>query len=144
MREKKFLIIIADDDLDDQYIIQQAINETNLPHEVVLKKNGLELIDFLQKKNAYTEDTHPVPDMIIMDLNMPLLDGYGVLKQMKADERFREVPVYMLSTSRFEYDKLKSIELGAKDFFSKPYHFEDLKMIIKDICTRTFEFEGSK
>jgi DNA-binding response OmpR family regulator len=59
---------------------------------------------------------------------------------MKADDELKDIPVYVLSTSRFEYDKHKSLEYGAKDFFSKPYHFEDLKMIIKDICTKTLEY----
>src|SRR5687767_6089268 len=105
MKEKSFLIVIADDDLDDQYIIQQAIKETMIPHHILLVKNGLELIDLLQKRGAYQETALDKPDMIIMDLNMPLLDGYGVLKQIKADDNLKDIPVYVLSTSRFEYDK---------------------------------------
>jgi CheY-like chemotaxis protein len=144
MKDKNFLIVIADDDLDDQYIIQQAINETGLPHQVVLLKNGLELMDLLMKRGNYTESRTEKPDLIIMDLNMPLLDGYGVLRQMKASEELKDIPVYVLSTSRFEYDKHKSLDYGANDFFSKPYHFDDLKVIIRDICSKTLEYAGTK
>jgi CheY-like chemotaxis protein len=144
MKDKNFLIVIADDDLDDQYIIQQAIKETSLPHTISLVKNGLELMDLLQKRGSFAESSASRPDLVIMDLNMPLMDGYGVLKIMKSEEGLRDIPIYVLSTSRFEYDKLKTLEYGANDFFSKPYHFEDLKVIIKDICSKTLEFAGSK
>lgn len=142
MAEKQFLIVIADDDLDDLYIIQEAIRETGVDHKVLLLKNGLELMDMLLKRGVYEQSNLPVPDLIIMDLNMPLLDGYGVLKQIKVEEKLREIPVFVLSTSRFEYDRNKTLDYGANDFFSKPYHFDDLKVIVRDICNRTFEIAG--
>jgi CheY-like chemotaxis protein len=136
MEVKSFLIIIADDDRDDQYIIQQALKETKLKHHLVFVSNGLELVDYLLGKN----DQNPAaskPDLILMDLNMPLLDGYGVLEQVRSNNDLKDIPVYILSTSRFDYDKEKSLKLGATDFFSKPYQFEELKLIIKDICAKT-------
>ena len=142
MKEKN-LIVIADDDLDDQYIIQQAINETGIPHQVMLLKNGLELLDLLQGRGSYADQTIK-PDLVIMDLNMPLMDGYGVLKNMKSNNDLKEIPVYVLSTSKFDYDRQKSLDYGANDFFSKPYQFDDLKVIIREICTKTLEYAGSK
>jgi two-component system response regulator len=135
--ERNFSIIIADDDKDDQYIIQQALKETKLSHDLVFMSNGLELIDYLFGKGATKKQENTRPDLILMDLNMPLLDGYGVLEQVKSHTDFKDIPVYILSTSRFDYDKQKSLQLGAADFFSKPYQFEDLKVIIKDICVKT-------
>jgi len=136
MKDKAFVMVVADDDLDDQHIIQQAIGELNLKHSLTFVKNGLELIDLLYKKGKYQESTLPAPDVLIMDLNMPLMDGYGVLKNIKANDELRTIPVYMLSNSRFEYDRRKSLEMGAEEFHSKPYHFDDLKEIIKNICSR--------
>lgn len=136
MEVKSFSIIIADDDKDDQYIIQQALKETKLSHDLIIVSNGLELIDYLFGKGTFDSQVKK-PDLILMDLNMPLLDGYGVLEQVKSSDDLKNIPVYILSTSRFEYDKQKSLQLGAADFFSKPYQFEDLKVIIKDICTKT-------
>jgi two-component system response regulator len=136
MKNKAFTIVVADDDLDDQHIIQQAIKELQMNHTLTFVKNGLELIDLLYKKGRYLEDQAPKPDVLIMDLNMPMMDGYGVLKNIKAHEDLKVIPAYILSNSRFEYDRRKSLELGAEEFFSKPYHFDDLREIIKQICSR--------
>jgi len=141
MENKKNLIVIADDDPDDQYIIRQAIVETGFPNDVLLVKNGLELMELLDGKGRFSAENLPIPDLVIMDLNMPLLDGYGVLQKVKNDKKLKEIPIFVISTSRFEYDHDKSLDYGATDFFSKPYHFDDLKEIIREICNRTFELE---
>jgi CheY-like chemotaxis protein len=138
---KKNLIVIADDDPDDQYIIRQAIMETGTQSTIVLVKNGLELMELLQRKGRFAEQALPCPDLVIMDLNMPLLDGYGVLQKVRKTDGLKDIPIYVISTSRFEYDHLKSLDYGATDFFSKPYHFDDLKEIIREICNRTLELE---
>lgn len=129
-------IIIADDDLDDHYVIKDAIEKINPSHRFTSVYNGLELLHLLKGTGKTGEKI--VPDMIIMDLNMPLLDGLGALSQIKAEEELRNIPVYILSTSRFDYDKQKALELGANDFHSKPFKFEELKEIIKDIYNKTF------
>jgi CheY-like chemotaxis protein len=98
----------------------------------------------LSGKGVYADMSLQRPDLVIMDLNMPLMDGFGVLKQVRASEALRDIPIYVLSTSKFDYDKQKSLDYGANDFFSKPYHFDDLKVIIRDICNKTLEFAGSK
>ena len=129
-------IIIADDDLDDQYIIKDAIEKLNVNHEFTSVYNGLELIHLLKGTGKTGEKI--LPDLIIMDLNMPLLDGMGALSQIKSSEELQHIPVYILSTSRFDYDKQKAIELGADNFYSKPFKFEELKDIIKEIYNKTF------
>jgi CheY-like chemotaxis protein len=137
MNTVEFNIVIADDDIDDQHVIKQAIAETNISYKTFIVNNGLELMDMLLSKGKYENQGPLMPQLIIMDLNMPLLDGYGVLTRLKSNNDLKNIPVYMLSTSRFEYDKQKSVELGAIDFFSKPYQFEELKNIIREICTKT-------
>lgn len=129
-------LIIADDDIDDQHVIKQAISETDIAYKCIVVNNGLELMDLLNGNGKFAGKSVR-PQLIIMDLNMPLLDGYGALGRMKTNEALRDIPVYMLSTSKFDYDREKSLQLGAADFFSKPYQFEELKAIIKDICART-------
>lgn len=139
MEQKRNLIVIADDDADDQYIIRQAILETDFPCEIILVKNGLELMELLEGKGRFSNENTVRPQLVIMDLNMPLLDGYGVLQKVRKDMNFQDLPIFVISTSRFEYDHLKSLDYGATDFFSKPYHFDDLKEIIREICNRTLE-----
>jgi CheY-like chemotaxis protein len=135
--EKRYSIIIADDDIDDQFLISRAIEETNIKHTLFAVHNGLELINLLFKKDPADDKLTERPDLIVMDLNMPLLDGFGALKQIRAHAEMKDIPVYVLSTSRFEYDRTKSKELGATDFYTKPYHFDGLKGIIKEIFTNT-------
>jgi CheY-like chemotaxis protein len=131
MPERKFSVIIADDDHDDQYFLRQAIEQLNPAHEIKVAYNGLELLDLLYKEKLN-------PDVIILDLNMPLLDGFGALKKIKADASTRDIPVFILSTTHFEYDIAKSKELGAADFYCKPYQYARLRDIVEDIFSRTF------
>lgn len=129
-------IIIADDDLDDQYIIKDAIAHLNVNHEFISVYNGLELMHLLNGSGKTGEKI--IPDLIIMDLNMPMLDGLGALEKIKSKEELKNIPVYILSTSRFEYDRKKVMGLGATNFYNKPFNFEEMKDIIEEIYTRTF------
>jgi CheY-like chemotaxis protein len=131
-RNANFIIVIADNDPDDQSIIKEAFIDLNgnaIVHHVY---NGLELLEWLD--SCYTNQT--IPDLILMDLNMPLLNGFGALSKIKTNSSFSQIPVYVLSTSRFEYDKLKVKELGAEDFFTKPFKYDELKSIIREIYSR--------
>ncbi len=130
-------IVVADDDLDDQYLIRQAVMETGIPHQISFLSNGLQLMNLLLKKGDFADSTDEQPDLVILDLNMPLLDGYGALTQIRANILLKDLPVFVLSTSRFEYDNNRSKQLGANDFFTKPTRIPELKEIIKNICLRT-------
>lgn len=142
--EKRYTIVVADDDIDDQFLISRAIEETTIKHSIIIVQNGLELMDLLFNKEKNTELVNTKPDLLIMDLNMPLLDGFGALTQIRSHNDFKDVPIYVLSTSRFEYDRTKSKELGATDFYTKPYHFDGLKGIIKEIFTKTVQAINAK
>lgn len=131
--DRNYHILVADDDDDDQYLISQALRETLRSHSVKMVNNGLEVVDHLFKD--HTKDVAVrLPDFVLLDLNMPLLDGYAVLREIRSNEATRAIPVFILTTSRFEHDRQRSRELGATGFYSKPYQFEELKRIIKDIC----------
>ncbi|MES2681562.1 MAG: response regulator [Bacteroidota bacterium] len=137
--ENTFYIVVADDDLDDQYLIKQAVLETGINHHITFLSNGLQLMDLLLKKGEYSETDQRQPDLIFLDLNMPLLDGYGALTQIRSNLIFKDLPIYVLSTSRFEYDNNRSKQLGANDFFTKPTRLPELKDLVKNICLRTVE-----
>lgn len=124
--------MVADDDGDDQFFFGQALRELKLPHELQAVYNGLQLMDLLKSNKSGGER----PDLVILDLNMPLLDGYGVLEQMGQDPELRQIPVFILSTSRFDHHAVRSRELGARQFYSKPYRFEELKEIVQEIYHR--------
>lgn len=132
MLDRNFRIIVADDDDDDQYLIGQALRETLKSHSLKTVNNGLELVELLF--NEENQKNEELPDFILLDLNMPLLDGFSVLEQVRSNENTKSIPVYVLTTSRFEIDRKKSHEMGANGFYSKPYQFEQLKGIIRSIC----------
>ncbi len=124
---------MADDDEDDQYLIQQALRDILGKHSIQTALNGLQVVDLLLENRE--EEVVPLPDIILLDLNMPLLDGFGVLGKLRAHENTRSIPVFILSTSRFDHDRKRSEEMGASGFYSKPYQYEELKSIIRTICT---------
>lgn len=126
---KELQIVIADDDQDDQSLIREVFSDLNGRAQLHSVYNGLELMKWLQ--------TNHRPDIIVMDLNMPLLNGLGALTKLKESERFKTIPVYVLSTSRFEYDRQKARELGAADFYTKPYNYQDLRTLIREIYETT-------
>lgn len=134
---KPFLIAITDDDLDDHDLVKMALKETEIPFEVASLYNGLQLMDLLLRREGYQE-VHIVPDLILLDINMPMLDGFGVLEQMRAHQSLSRIPVYVISTTRNPAHVEKALSLGAKGFYSKPGSFPELKHIITQVCSDCF------
>jgi two-component system response regulator len=135
MKERQLYIVIADDDEDDQLLVKQAITEI-VDAEMESVYNGFELLDLLKQQGKFRNKKPGTPDFILLDLNMPLLDGFGVLDRIKADKVLSEIPVYILSTSRMDHDKKKSKELGARGFYTKPILYDQLKAIIGEISAQ--------
>jgi two-component system response regulator len=132
----KISILMADDDLDDQYLVRRAIEDINIGHEFQTVNNGSQLLDRLLQKGLYSDAKLFRPDCILLDLNMPLVDGFQALDKIKSHDSISNIPVFVLSTSRSERDRLRSLELGAMDFYLKPAQYAELKKIMSDICTR--------
>lgn len=136
MRGKPIHILLADDDDDDQFIIKEAISELINEHiKVSSVYDGLQLLDFLSKKGAFSKES--CPDLILLDINMPILNGIQALTQIKNNRDFRSIPICMISTLRTEDQQTQCKNLGALDFYSKPNHISDYKQIIEDIFSRT-------
>lgn len=131
--EKKCSIIITDDDKDDQEFLIKAIKQAGINCEIESTYDGEELMTMLKEKSG--KQNKKLPDLIILDLNMPLMDGYDVLKELKRSSELKHIPVYILTTSEFEFDKIKSIAYGAKKFYSKPLIYTDLIKIVQDMLS---------
>lgn len=134
--EKSLWIVIADDDDDDQLLVKQAIAELNVDCRVTSVYNGFELLDLLQTASGNKAGITEKPHFILLDLNMPKLDGFSVLKKIKQDSEMMAIPIYILSTSRMDEDKQRSGVLGASGFYTKPILYEQLKQIVGDIFRR--------
>lgn len=123
---------MADDDPDDQILLRQALNENKIFNAVRFVKNGEELIDFLYKRGEF-EDVASLPGLILLDLNMPKMDGRQALKLLKADPILKKIPIVVLTTSRADADILECYDLGVNSFISKPVNFADLVDVTREI-----------
>ncbi len=124
-------IIIADDDPDDRNLASIAFKELNMIHSVDFVTDGQELIDFL---NTKVGSNHSLPDVILLDLNMPRKDGRVALKEIKAHPELRHLNIVVFSTSSAKEDIDYTMSLGAKNYIIKPSGYIELVTIFRSIC----------
>lgn len=125
MHERK--IFLADDDTEDQFIIQDAMKSLGSDDLMVFADSGEQLMDLLEIN--YTHSVYPC--LVVLDLNMPRLNGTQILSMLKSDERFKQIPVIIYSTSINPLEKEKCLSLGAVSFITKPVSFFESKEIAK-------------
>jgi two-component system response regulator len=126
-RPHPFTILLADDDEDDILLTQDAMAEAGIEHALDVVKDGEALLSLLQERKG----REPLPNIILLDLNMPILDGKEVLAELKADEKLKAIPVIILSTSNTVKDIDECYALGAASFITKPKSFNDLISIMQ-------------
>jgi CheY-like chemotaxis protein len=128
-------IVIADDDSDDRMLIEDAFKESKLANPLVFVENGEQLLQCLRGEAGYARQGlgNRKPGLILLDLNMPLMDGRTALAQIKADPQLRRIPVVVLTTSKAEEDVLKSYDLGVNSFITKPVSFESLVDVVRTL-----------
>ena len=131
---KPISILIADDDADDRMLIEDAFDESRLSNPLSFVEDGEELLEFLRCEGRYTERKgEPLPGLIVLDLNMPKMDGRTALEHLKKDDHLRRIPVIVLTTSQAEEDILKTYGLGVSSFISKPVTFDGLVEVVQTI-----------
>jgi CheY-like chemotaxis protein len=125
-------ILMADDDADDRDLTRDAMNRGKLPSELRCVEDGEELLDYLHRRGRYANpDDAPLPGLILLDLNMPRMDGREALRTIKSNPALRRIPIIILSTSRRAEDVLGSYDMGANCYITKPSTFEELVEIVK-------------
>jgi len=137
MAGKIFKIIIVDDDADDHYLIKDAIKQLNYPFEIIALYNGLELLEYFEAHAK--QGTREIIDFIIMDINMPTMNGIVSLSKIKMDKRLSNIPVFMLSTTHEDKAFAECMKLGSIHFYTKPNNSNDLKKILSEIFERVNE-----
>lgn len=129
---RKNLILVADDDADDRLLAQDAIVESKATTEVRFVADGEELMDYLLRREKYSEaGAAPRPTLILLDLNMPKKDGREALAEIKATRNLRQIPVVIFTTSTADTDVVRTYDLGANSFISKPTSFSALVDIMR-------------
>jgi CheY-like chemotaxis protein len=139
--DEKFSILIADDDADDRELIKAAFEENNFPHNIKFVEDGEELLKYLRRKGSYADEAdHPLPQIILLDLNMPKKDGREALKEIKTDNYLKCIPVIVLTTSTEKKDVQRIYELGVNSFVIKPVTFRKLVEFTQTLGKYWFEF----
>ena len=132
MKGEKVRILIADDDEDDRMLIADAFEEARLNNPVDFVNDGEELMNYLHRKEQYADLTEDdLPGIILLDLNMPKKDGRTALQEIRADEKLRNIPIVVLTTSKSEEDVLKTYNLGVNSFITKPVTFDGLVEVVQ-------------
>jgi CheY-like chemotaxis protein len=121
-------ILICDDDEDDRMLTQQALEDAHVSNNLRFVEDGEQLLDYLYQRGAYAGETGeaPRPGLILLDLNMPKMDGREALKVIKGDQTLKDIPIVVLSTSGFDQDIIRSYQLGVNSFITKPVTFSGL------------------
>ena len=128
-------IVIADDDEDDRQLAQAALRDAQLYNDVRAVGDGVELLDYLKRRGAYSDPkSSPRPGLILLDLNMPRMDGREALAAIKKDPELRMIPVVVLTTSKREEDVLRTYELGVNAFITKPVTFLGLVEVMRSFA----------
>jgi CheY-like chemotaxis protein len=135
MKCKKLItILMADDDADDRDMARDAFAESHLANDLRFVEDGVELIDYLKQRGKYADPARaPRPGVILLDLNMPKKDGREALAEIKTDPAVQDIPVIILTTSKEEEDILRSYQLHANSYITKPVTFEALVQVVAEL-----------
>jgi len=132
-------ILIADDDPDDRELALDALRESRLLNPIHFVKDGIELLEFLKRTGAYARDPAPRPGVILVDLNMPRMDGREAIAEIKRDPALRQIPIVVLTTSKAEEDIFRTYDLGVSSYVVKPVTFGALVDVMRELGRYWFE-----
>lgn len=124
-------ILLVEDDPGDVLITTEALEQTKLLHELATVSDGEAALDYLHRRGPYADAARP--DLVLLDLNLPRRDGREVLAEAKSDVSLRSIPIVVLSTSEAEEDILRSYDLHANAYVSKPVDFDAFVRIVRQI-----------
>lgn len=129
---KPITILMADDDADDRQLTREAFVESRLANDLRFVEDGEELMDYLKRRGKYADPaTSPRPGLILLDLNMPKMDGREALQEIKADPVLKRIRIVIMTTSKAEEDIYRSYNLSAASYIAKPVTFEALVETVK-------------
>jgi CheY-like chemotaxis protein len=133
-------ILIADDDADDRMLAKDALDECRLANHVDFVEDGVELLAYLRGQGRYASlGASRRPGLIILDLNMPKMDGREALQEIKADPSLRRIPIVVMTTSKAEEDIYRTYDLGVSSFITKPVTFDGLVTVMRELGRYWFE-----
>ncbi len=132
MKEIKRILLVEDNPNDIELTLE-ALSEYNLANEVVVARDGAEALDYIYRRGDYKLRSEGNPAVVLLDLKMPKVDGLEVLRQVKADDKMKAIPIVVLTSSREERDIVESYKLGTNAYVVKPVEFKDFVDAIKEL-----------
>lgn len=118
-------ILLVEDDQNDILAVRRAFKKNEISNPLFVVENGEEALDFLNNRADFADaERAPRPDLILLDINMPRMNGIEFLAIIRRDERFKTIPVVILTSSKREWDKLESYKLGVNSYIIKPVDFD--------------------
>lgn len=134
MKNNPHIILLVEDNKDDEELTIRALKKNNITNEVVVARDGVEALDYLFCRGKFTErDIKSVPQVVLLDLNLPKLDGLTVLREMRKSTLTKLIPVVVLTSSKEDRDIIESYSLGANSYVRKPVEFEKFVEAIRQL-----------
>jgi two-component system response regulator len=126
--------LLVEDNPDDEELTLRALKKNNITNKVVVARDGVEALDYLFGTGAHAgRDLHETPQVVLLDLKLPKVDGFEVLRRLRADNRTKLLPVVILTTSNEEKDRLNGYHLGANSFVRKPVEFDQFIEAVRQL-----------
>ena len=133
-RVETAVILLVEDDCDDQALMRRVLGKSRYPVDLQIVSDGQKAMDYLLARDQFAEPgSAPRPDLVLLDLNMPNLNGMQVLEEVRADPDLRLIPVVVLTTSQQEEDVLRSYDLGCNSFVTKPAEMDSLLQMLRTL-----------
>jgi two-component system response regulator len=131
---EKRMLLLVEDNPDDEALTLRALKQNKISNEVVVARDGAEALDFVFCTGAYVNrDRHVLPEVVLLDLKLPKIDGLEVLRRLRADERTRLLPVVILTSSGEEQDLVTGYRLGANSYIRKPVDFDQFVEAVRNL-----------
>lgn len=132
MKDK--VILLVEDNPDDEALTLRALKKSNILNDVAVAHDGVEALDYLFGEGSYSDrDTSVMPQVVLLDLKLPKIDGLEVLRRVRADERTRLLPVVILTSSKEERDMIEGYKLGANSYIRKPVDFVQFGQAVQQL-----------
>jgi len=133
MPNQEVTILLVEDDPGHARLIQKNLRRSNINNEIVALTDGQQAVDYLFAQGPYADHKRPSPLLVLLDLNMPVLDGYQVLERMKANEQTKRIPVVILTTTDDAREVERCYNLGCNVYITKPVDYEQFAEAIRKI-----------
>ncbi len=131
---KTNVIMLVEDNPDDEALTVRALKKNKTVNEVIVARDGVQALDYLFGEGAHAgRNTDEMPQVVLLDLKLPKLDGLGVLRRLRADERTKLLPVVLLTSSNEEQDRINGYGLGANSYVRKPVDFDEFVAVATEL-----------